>query len=118
MKGDDRINAGFETRFALPPVVIQCRGRPLTRFGLDTTPLERESIAVEADLRAHRDVVTPAVPGVACVAGWLRTRRSDTVLPLPPVVVPVPAFDLVRRCRSPPPKAGWKRSCLVGHYDA
>src|SRR5262249_61961934 len=71
-------------------------GRGLACFRLDARPLDREPVRAEPEVAHQRDVVGVAVVAVAAVAGRIGARRAGPVLELPPVVVPVAAFDLVR----------------------
>ena len=65
-------------------------------FRLDARPLDREAVRRESQLLDQRDVVGVPVVAVAAVARHVDARRVGRVLPRPPVVVPVAAFDLVR----------------------
>src|SRR5439155_5095170 len=101
---DDGPDPLFVAGGAHTPVVVEGHGRPLALFRLDAAPLEREAVAAEAEVGQHPDVVGIAVPVVARVAARLDARRAGVVLPLPPVVVPVGAVDLVRRRGGAPHK--------------
>ena len=105
VEGDDRLDAVLEQRLAEPYVVVERRGRPLALLRLDAAPLDRESIGGESELGGDRHVVAPAVPRVAGVTARLDARAVGSVLPLPPVVVPVAALDLVGCRRRPPLEA-------------
>src|SRR5690606_31579725 len=87
--------------------------RPLALLGLDAAPLDREPVGADAEVGDERDVLLPAVPRVARVAGGLGRRRVGVVLPGPPVVVPVAALDLVRGGRGAPEEAVGERA--IGH---
>ncbi len=73
---------------------------PLCRF--DPTPLEREAVGAEAHVRHQLDVLLPPEQRVTGVAARSVAARVRVVLPLPPVVVDVAAFDLMGRGRRAP----------------
>src|SRR5205085_7755577 len=105
MERDDRIDTSGEQRLAQRAVARDRGGRPLPFLGLDAAPLDRESVVVEPEVTTQRDVVRPAVPGVAAVTARFLATRPGRVLPLPPVVVPVATLDLVRGRGGAPPES-------------
>src|SRR5437660_6179893 len=105
----DGVDAVVAARVDHAPVVIEGVAGELTVLGLDARPLDREPVRAEAELGQQRDVLRVPPEVVARVTGWLGAARSRRVLPRPPVVVPVAAFDLVRGSRRAPQEAVWKR---------
>src|SRR5690349_14553064 len=95
MERDDRREPAREGRVAHAAVVVERRLRELAVLGLDPAPLEREAIGVEAEAREPIQIVGVAMVVIAGVAARLAAGRALGVLPRPPVVVPVAAFDLM-----------------------
>jgi hypothetical protein len=103
---------------ALPAVVVDGRGRPLARLGLDAAPLGREAVRAQPEVGDEGEVLVRAVPRVAGVARRLGAGGALGVLPGPPVVVPVAALDLVGRGRGAPLEPVGERAAVrrgVGH---
>ncbi len=115
MERDDRLDALVEQCPPERDVVADRRGRPLALLRFDAAPFDREAVAREPEVTHQRDVVGPAVPRVARITARLGAPRTAGVLPLPPVVVPVPAFDLVGRGGRPPREAVGKRPRRLRH---
>jgi hypothetical protein len=95
VEGHHRLDARLPQRFALAEVVVEGGHGVLAVFGLDPAPLDGEPVVGEAQLGQQGHVLAPAVPAVAGVPARLLATRAGGVLPAPPVVVPVPTFDLV-----------------------
>src|SRR5207302_11112028 len=95
MEGDHRHQAVLVTAGTDPPIVVEGGEGPLAPLGLDTAPLQREAVGVEAEAGQHGDVLGIAVVLVAGVTARLDAAGAGLVLPDPPVVVPVATLDLV-----------------------
>ena len=55
-------------------VVLELRGRELARLGLDSRPLDREAVGIEAERRKQRNIFSIAVIVIAGVARWFRVE--------------------------------------------
>ena len=114
VEGDHRGDAALVTGRAHAPVVVEGGRGELPFGGLDPAPLQREAVGAEAEVGHEVDVLGPAMERVTGVAARCDTSRVGVVLPVPPVVVDVAAFDLVRgRGRSPQEPVG-EREGLLG----
>jgi hypothetical protein len=91
------------------------RGPP--RLGLESRPLDREAVAVQAEVAKQRDVVGIAVEVIARLPRPLRTRSAGGAFPLVPIVGGVAALDLVGRGGGTP-EEGERREPLVVPYAA
>ena len=109
MQCDDRCDVVFVTGFQNFSVVIDLGLRKLSVFRLDATPLHAEAIVVKTQLGEHRNVLWIQVVVIAGVSAWLFHARTNTMLPIPPIVIPVVAFHLVGGRCSTPSKSGRKR---------
>ena len=109
MERDDRVHASLAQPEALRSVVRQSGPRELALGRLNAAPLHREAVVVEPERGHQVGVLFPPVPRVATVAGRLGTARPRRVLEGPPVVVGVPALNLVGRRRGAPHESGRER---------
>ena len=109
MQRHNRCDVVFVTCFQNFSVVIDLGLRKLSVFRLDATPLNAEAIVVETQFGEHRNVLWIQVVVIAGVSAWLFHTRTNAVLPIPPIVIPVVAFHLVGSRRSTPCKSGRKR---------
>ena len=86
--------------------------KPLTfeapRLRLDSRPLDRKAVAVEAQTSEQRDVIRVAVQVVAGEAGRLGADAARELLPGVPVAGLVAAFDLMSGSGRSPQKGQFR----------
>ncbi len=109
MERHDRVHAALAEAEALLSVVRQRGPRELALGRLNAAPLHREAVVVEPERGHQVGVLFPAVPRVATVPGRLCAARPRRVLEGPPVVVGVPALNLVGGRRGAPGESGRER---------
>jgi hypothetical protein len=88
--------------------MIKSSDRKLSWLGFDTRPLDRKSIVVETECRTEGNIRVIQVELVHRVATWFFAGGIRSVLPRPPIVVPVAPFDLMRSRCGTPSKTLWK----------
>src|SRR6516164_9886327 len=93
-------------------MIQRCAGE--LAFGrFDSRPLQREPVRVLTEGPQQGEIGVEPVPVVDAVRRGLDGRATRCVLPLPPVVVGVAAFNLMRGRGATPEKTGRKvgRGC-------
>ena len=106
----DGLDATLVQRHEDVAVVVEGLSAPAALLRLDAAPLDGEAVRVVADGAGEIEVGAVAVPVVACVAA--RDGDAARLLPRPPVVVVVPALNLVGGGRGAPQEPG--REAEVG----
>ncbi len=114
VEGHDRVDAACAQVYAQPAVMRECSQGDLAVSWLNPTPLDGEPVVVQTQSRDQVDVLFPAFPRITCVPGGFRTYGACGMLESPPIVVDVPALDLVCRGRRAPGEASGKRPTPSG----
>ena len=76
------------------PVMLYCRPGKLSLHRLYAAPLERNAMGSVSKLLRKRKIILIPIPVVACTPGTKMGRAR--LLPCPPIVIPIPAFYLMR----------------------
>lgn len=102
VQGDDGSDAVKTAALDHASIVIEGVCRELAVFGFDAAPLDAEAIVVEAEFGEHLDVLRITVKVIAGIAAGLGADCARAVLPIPPIVIRVTAFNLMGGGRGAP----------------
>ena len=89
-------------------IMIELGLRKFAVFRLDAAPFDTKSVIIETQFCKHLDVLRKQVVVIARVATGFLAHRVWSMLPIPPVVVPVATFNLVGRSGRSPGETFWK----------
>jgi hypothetical protein len=106
VQGDHGLDAGVPQSLELSAIVVTRGLVEVASAWLDSRPLDRHAVGVEAHISEQTHVLHPAIPRIARVSGPIRQQTG--LFRSPPIAVHVVAFDLVGGGRRAPQEAIWE----------